>query len=283
MRTLVDPRYNSVVRKSNHPVQTNGSPPLSRMNQQQVRDLLERVENGTLGVDQAQDQLVSLLRRAPFEDLGFARIDHHRPIRTGGPEVVYGAGKTPDQIAAIAERLVSAGQSLLVTRTDEAAYSAVRQAVPDATFHPIARAITRVLPASPTGRGVVLIVAAGTSDLPVAEEARVSAETLGNETDALYDVGVAGLHRLLAERERLETAHVIIAVAGMEGALPSVIGGLVRAPVIAVPTSVGYGASFGGLTALLGMLNSCASGVAVVNIDNGFGGAAMASGINHLA
>ena len=198
------------------------------------------------------------------------------------PEVVYGAGKTPDQIATIAERLVSAGQSLLVTRTDKAAHSAVQKAVPDATFHPMARAITRVLPSPPTGRGVVLIVAAGTSDLPVAEEARVSAETLGNKTDALYDVGVAGLHRLLAERERLETANVIVAVAGMEGALPSVIGGLVSAPVIAVPTSVGYGASFGGLTALLGMLNSCAAGVAVVNIDNGFGGAAMASIINHL-
>jgi len=283
MKTLVDPRYNSVVGKSNHPVRTNGSPPPGRMNQQQVRDLLERVKEGKLSLDQAEDQLASILSRPPFEDLGFARVDHDRPARTGGPEVVYGAGKTPDQIAAIAERLVSAGQNLLVTRTDEAAYSVVRKAVPDATFHPMARAITRVLPASPTGRGMVLIVAAGTSDLSVAEEARISAEALGNETDTLYDVGVAGLHRLLAERERLETAHVIIAVAGMEGALPSVIGGLVSAPVIAVPTSVGYGASFGGLTALLGMLNSCASGVAVVNIDNGFGGAAMASVINHLA
>ena len=283
MRTLVDSRYSSAVRKSNHPVRTNGSPPLGRMNQQQVRDLLERVEAGTVTVDQAQDQLGSILRRAPVEDLGFARIDHHRPIRTGVPEVIYGAGKTPEQVATIAERLVAAGQNLLVTRTDEAAYSAVRQTVPDATFHPIAGAITHVRPSPPTGRGVVLVVAAGTSDLPVAEEARISAETLGNETDVLYDVGVAGLHRLLAERERLESAHVIIAVAGMEGALPSVVGGLVSAPVIAVPTSVGYGASFGGLTALLGMLNSCASGVAVVNIDNGFGGAAMASVINHLA
>ncbi len=282
MRTLVDSRYSSVVRKSNHPVWTNGNPPLGRMNQQQVRDILERVEDGKVSVDQAQHELARILRRAPFEDLGFARIDHDRSLRTGVPEVVYGAGKTPEQVAAVSERLVSAGQSLLVTRTDEAAYSAVRQVVPDASFHPVARAITRARPARPTGRGVVLIVAAGTSDLPVAEEARISAETLGNETDALYDVGVAGLHRLLAERERLESAHVIIAVAGMEGALPSVVGGLVSAPVIAVPTSVGYGASFGGVTALLGMLNSCASGVAVVNIDNGFGGAAMASVINHL-
>ena len=253
------------------------------MNHQQVRDILERVENGQVSVDHAQDQLVDILRQAPFEDVGFARIDHHRWLRTGVPEVIYGAGKTPDQVAAIAQRLVSAGQSLLVTRTDDAAYAAVRRVVPDATFHSLARAITRARPSPPTGRGVVLVVAAGTSDLPVAEEARVSAETLGNETDSLYDVGVAGLHRLLAEREQLETAHVVIAVAGMEGALPSVIGGLVSAPVIAVPTSVGYGSSFGGLTALLGMLNSCASGVAVVNIDNGFGGAAMASAINHLA
>jgi len=253
------------------------------MDQKQVRQILERVEDGGVTVDQAQDQLVDLLRRAPFEDVGFARIDHDRSLRTGVPEVVYGAGKTPDQVAAIAERLVAAGQSLLVTRTDDVAYAAVRQVVPDATFHPLARAITRANVSPPSGRGVILVVAAGTSDLPVAEEARVSAETLGNETDTLYDVGVAGIHRLLAERERLDAAHVIIAVAGMEGALPSVVGGLVAAPVIAVPTSVGYGASFGGLTALLGMLNSCASGMAVVNIDNGFGAAAMASVINHLA
>ena len=253
------------------------------MDHEQVRQILERVEDGGVTVDQAQDQLVGMFRRAPFEDVGFARIDHDRSLRTGVPEVVYGAGKTPDQVAAIAERLVAAGQRLLVTRTDDVAYAAVRQVVPDATFHPLARAITRAKVSPPSGRGVILVVAAGTSDLPVAEEARVSAETLGNEIDTLYDVGVAGIHRLLAERERLDAAHVIIAVAGMEGALPSVVGGLVAAPVIAVPTSVGYGASFGGLTALLGMLNSCASGMAVVNIDNGFGAAAMASVINHLA
>ena len=251
------------------------------MNQQQVRDILERVEGGTVTVEQAEGQIVDILRRIPFEDLGFARVDHHRPLRQGFPEVVFGAGKTAGQIAAIAEAIVRAGDSLLVTRTDAAAHAAVQKVVPDATFHECARAITYRKAVKPTGQGTVLIVAAGTSDLPVAEEARVSSETLGNQTDTMYDVGVAGLHRMLAERERLESARVIVAVAGMEGALPSVIGGLVRAPVIAVPTSIGYGASFGGLTALLSMLNSCASGVAVVNIDNGFGGAAMASAINH--
>ena len=253
------------------------------MNREQVRNILERLDDGSVSVEQAQNQLVDMLSRAPFEDLGFARVDQHRSIRQGAPEVIFGAGKTPDQIAAIAERIVSGGDALLVTRTDQAAHAAVRKVVPDAEFHPVARSITRVATAAPTGRGVVLIVTAGTSDLPVAEEARITAETLGNLTDTLYDVGVAGLHRLLAERERLEAARVIVAIAGMEGALPSVIGGLVSAPVIAVPSSVGYGASFGGLTALLGMLNSCASGVAVVNIDNGFGGAAIASVINHLS
>lgn len=253
------------------------------MNQQQVRDILEGVEGGAVTVDEAQGRLVDMLRRIPFEDLGFARVDHHRSVRQGFPEVVFGAGKTPEQVALIAERIVGAGHNLLITRTDDAAYQAVLRVVPGATFHELARSITHRDTLEPTGDGTVLVVAAGTSDLPVAEEARVASETLGNHTDTLYDVGVAGLHRMLAERERLESARVIVAVAGMEGALPSVIGGLVRAPVIAVPTSIGYGASFGGLTALLGMLNSCASGVAVVNIDNGFGGAAMASAINHLS
>ena len=253
------------------------------MNQQQVRDILKGVEGGAVTVDQAEGQLLDILRRIPFEDLGFARVDHHRSVRQGFPEVVFGAGKTPSQVAAIAESIVEAGHSLLVTRTDRSAHEEVRKVVPSATFHEASRTIALRSPEQPTGQGTVLVVAAGTSDLPVAEEARVTAETLGNHTDTLYDVGVAGLHRMLAERERLEAARVIVAVAGMEGALPSVIGGLVRAPVIAVPTSIGYGASFGGLAALLGMLNSCASGVAVVNIDNGFGGAAMASAINHLA
>ncbi len=250
------------------------------MDQDQLRDVLERVARGAASTDQAAAELTALLRHMPFEDLGFARVDHHRAIRQGLPEVVFGAGKTPEQVAAIAERIVAAGQPLLVTRTDEAAYAAVAQVVSDAQFHRVAHIISRGARAA-AGAGTILVAAAGTSDLPVAEEARVSAELLGNEVDALYDVGVAGLHRLLAERERIERARVIIAVAGMEGALPSVIGGLVGVPVIAVPTSVGYGASFGGLAALLGMLNSCAAGVAVVNIDNGFGAAAVASLINH--
>ena len=252
------------------------------MNQQSLRNILERVENREVSIDQAQDELVNVLKHQPFEDIGFARIDHHRSLRTGMPEVIYGAGKTPHQVAMIAERLVAAGQILLVTRTDEPTYEAVKRVVPNCKFHSQARIITLEDSTPKTGKGVVLVVAAGTSDLQVAEEARVSSETLGNHTDSLYDVGVAGIHRLLAEQTRLEAAQVIVVVAGMEGALPSVIGGLVSIPVVAVPTSVGYGANFGGLTALLGMLNSCSSGVAVVNIDNGFGGAAMASTINHL-
>ena len=252
------------------------------MNQDRLRGILEAVEHGTLSAAEAAAQVTGMLRRMPFEDLGFARVDHHRAVRQGLPEVIFGAGKTPEQVAAIAGRLVAAGQTLLVTRTDETAWAAVRKVAPDARFHAQARLISHRPAAAPTGRGVVLVAAAGTSDLPVAEEARISAEVFGNRVDAIHDVGVAGLHRLLAEHERIDRARVIIAVAGMEGALPSVLGGLVRAPVIAVPTSVGYGASFGGLTALLAMLNSCASGVAVVNIDNGFGAAALASAINHL-
>ena len=252
------------------------------MTQDQLRGILQELERGTLSVSDAEEQVLGIVRRAPFEDLGFARVDHHRAVRQGFPEVVFGAGKSPEQIASIGERIVAAGHNLLVTRTDETAYAAVAHVLPEARFHREARAITRLNGTEPTGRGVILVAAAGTSDLPVAEEARVAAETLGNRVDVLYDVGVAGLHRMLSECDRIEAARVIIAVAGMEGALPSVVGGLVRVPVIAVPTSVGYGASFGGLTALLGMLNSCASGVSVVNIDNGFGAAAMASVINHL-
>ena len=247
-----------------------------------VRAILSDFEDGTLGLRDAEARILDLLRRAPFEDLGFARIDHHRGIRQGCPEIVFGAGKTPAQTAAIAERIVANGDTLIVTRTGQDAFEAVRALVPDAQFHAEARVITRPVSKETTGRGTILVVAAGTSDLPVAEEARVSAEALGNRVDVVYDAGVAGLHRLLAERERLDAARVVIAVAGMEGALPSVVRGLVRAPVIAVPTSVGYGTSFGGLTALLGMLNSCATGVAVVNIDNGLGAATMASVINHL-
>lgn len=247
-----------------------------------LRALLDQVRDGTLTPDGAERRLLDLVSRAPFEDLGFARIDHHRALRKGFPEVIFGPGKTPAQTAAIAERIVAQGHSLLVTRTTPEAHEAVCAVVPGAQYHADARVITLDQGDAPRGRGVILIAAAGTSDLPVAEEAALTAEIMGNAVDRLYDVGVAGLHRLLAASDRLSGARVIVSVAGMEGALPSVIGGLVGVPVIAVPTSVGYGASFQGLTALLGMLNSCATGVAVVNIDNGFGAAAIASAINHL-
>jgi pyridinium-3,5-biscarboxylic acid mononucleotide synthase len=252
------------------------------LTRKELRDLLERVQSGGTTLEAAQDRLLQYLRQAPFEDLGFARIDHHRGIRQGFPEVIFGPGKTPQQIAAVASRLVQAGQALLVTRTDASAFTAVAAEIPDAAFNATARTITRPAAETPRGTGTILVAAAGTADLPIAEEAAVSAEIMGNDVDRLYDVGVAGLHRLLAEHSRLLKARVVIVVAGMEGALPSVVGGLVPVPVIAVPTSVGYGASFGGIAALLGMLNTCASGVSVVNIDNGFGAAAVASSINHL-
>jgi len=252
------------------------------MNRLQLRALLDGVRSGALTPEAAQDELLQFLRHSPFEDIGFARIDHHRNVRQGFPEVIFGQGKTSQQIAAISERIVAAGHNLLVTRTTAEAYEVLRHVVPSATFHPEARAITLRSVEMPPGRGTILVVAAGTADLPVAEEAVVAAEIMGNKVERLYDVGVAGLHRLLAEHARLTAAHVVIVVAGMEGALPSVVGGLVESPVIAVPTSVGYGASFGGITALLAMLNSCAIGISVVNIDNGFGAAAIASAINHL-
>jgi hypothetical protein len=252
------------------------------MNPQDLQTLLAAVRAGVVTPEAAQERILQVLRQAPFEDLGFARIDHHRALRQGCPEVVFGPGKTPAQVAAIAERIVAAGHSLLVTRTDRAAYDAVVARVPEANFHEVARTITLALGEIPPGRGTILVAAAGTADLPVAEEAAICAELMGNSVDRLYDVGVAGLHRLLAAHDRLTGARVLIVVAGMEGALPSVVGGLVASPVIAVPTSVGYGASFSGLTALLAMLNSCASGVSVVNIDNGFGAASIASAINHL-
>lgn len=252
------------------------------MNRQQLRALLEAVGAGSLTPEAAQEQLLQVLRQKPYEDLGFARVDHHRASRQGFPEVIFGQGKTPSQIAAIARRIVDAGQNLLVTRTSAEAFRAVHADLPKAQFHEIARCITLDQGATPRGRGTILLAAAGTADLPVAEEAGISAEIMGNSVDRLYDVGVAGLHRLLREHARLDAARVIIVVAGMEGALPSVVGGLADVPVIAVPTSVGYGASFGGLTPLLAMLNSCATGISVVNIDNGFGAAAVASSINHL-
>jgi NCAIR mutase (PurE)-related protein len=252
------------------------------MNRQQLKSLLDQVQAGTVTPEAAQDRLFQVLSQKPYEDLGFAKVDHQRNTRQGFPEVVFGQGKTPSQIAAIAARIAAAGHTLLVTRTTVEAHQAVVAELPDAVYHDLARCITRDLQTTPRGRGTILIAAAGTADLPVAEEAAITADVMGNTVDRLYDVGVAGLHRLLTEHARLTAARVIVVVAGMEGALPSVVGGLVDVPVIAVPTSVGYGASFGGLTPLLAMLNSCASGISVVNIDNGFGAAAIASSINHL-
>ena len=252
------------------------------MNPNDLKELLERLQRGEVPVEAACADLMDRLRAQPFEDLGFARVDHHRSARKGFPEVVFGQGKTPDQVAAIASRIVAHGHTLLITRTSAEAFAAVRQVVPDAVFHEQARIIERRGGEIAPGTGTILVAVAGTSDLAVAEEAAITAEVMNNPVDRLFDVGVAGLHRLLSARDRLDAARVVIVVAGMEGALPSVVGGLVRAPVIAVPTSVGYGASFGGVAALLGMLNSCAPGVAVVNIDNGFGAASIASQINHL-
>jgi NCAIR mutase (PurE)-related protein len=248
----------------------------------QLQDLLDQVARGEVEPATARDRLLDAFRARPFEDLGFARVDHHRSVRQGFPEVILGLGKTPAQIAAIAAEIVARGSTLLVTRATPDAYAAVRALVPQATYYADAAIITFRQEDISAGNGTILIAAAGTSDLPVAEEAARTAELMGNTVCRLYDVGVAGLHRLLGEHARLSAARVIIVVAGMEGALPSVVAGLVSVPVIAVPTSIGYGASFGGLAALLGMLNSCANGVSVVNIDNGFGAAAIASLINHL-
>ena len=247
----------------------------------ELRVLLDAVSERRIEPDLAHRQLLAAMRDQPFEDLGFARVDHHRAIRQGFPEVILGLGKTADQIAAIAARIVERGHPLLITRADELAWERVRQAIPEAAYHELARAIT-VGRDLPRGKGTIVIASAGTSDLPVAEEAAVTADLMGNDVDRVYDIGVAGIHRMLSARDRLAAARVIIVVAGMEGALPSVVSGMVDVPVIAVPTSVGYGASFGGIAALLGMLNSCANGVSVVNIDNGFGAGCIASMINHL-
>jgi NCAIR mutase (PurE)-related protein len=244
--------------------------------------LLSRVAAGDTTVVEAERELLSALRAAPFQDLGFARVDHHRALRQGFPEVVLGLGKTDAQIAAIAAEIVGRGSTLLVTRASATAADAVRARVPGVDYHAEARLLTYRQQDIAPGKGTVVVAAAGTADLPIAEEAAWTLDIMGNTVDRLYDVGVAGLHRLLGERPRLERARAIVVVAGMEGALPSVVAGLVAVPVIAVPTSIGYGASFGGLAALLGMLNSCASGVTVVNIDNGFGAATVASLINHL-
>lgn len=239
------------------------------MTPEQIRHVLEAVRENELDVDSAMDQL----KKLPFEDLGFAHVDHHRAMRQGFPEVIFCQGKTAEHVVEIACRISDAGSTLLATRADRAHADAVRTALPGVDYNPVAR--TLLLPGSDQGdiatAGEVLVISAGTSDLPVAEEAVVTAEAMGSRVRKLYDVGVAGIHRLFAYREQIDRAAAIVVVAGMEGALPSVVGGLVGVPLIAVPTSVGYGASFGGLAALLGTLNSCAPGVAVVNIDNGFG------------
>jgi hypothetical protein len=225
---------------------------------------------------------LALLEDYPYCDLEFAKVDHQREINKGAPEVIFGLGKTPDQIARIAGELLKKGSNLLVTRVEPAVWAKIRPRLKGAVYNEAARTVTMTKTKPPAGRGTVVVMTAGTSDIPVAEEAAVTAEALGNQVDRIYDVGVAGLHRLLGQYDRIRKARVIVTVAGMEGALPSVVAGLVKVPVIAVPTSIGYGASFKGLAALLAMLNSCPGGVAVVNIDNGFGAAFLASLINHL-
>jgi hypothetical protein len=248
------------------------------VNAESIRKLFEQVRNGKL----APDEAVERLRHLPFEDIGFAKVDHHRALRAGMPEIILGEGKTAAQVAAIFTRLAKYGRNVLATRVSEKQFTAVKKKVRAAEYRDLARAIVLHRDAKKYGKGIVAVVSAGTSDIPVAEEAVVTAELMGNEVQHFYDVGVAGIHRLLANREALTKARVVIVCAGMEGALPSVVGGLVGAPVIAVPTSIGYGASFKGLAALLGMLNSCASNVSVVNIDNGFGAGYVATLINRL-
>ena len=248
------------------------------MEEHRVRALLAAVADGRADVESAVEEL----RRMPYEDIGFARVDHHRGLRDAVPEVILGQGKTPDQVVAIALKLLEQADRLLVTRTEPEAARRLLEAVPDAQHHEIARCVTVDRLQMPKQDGVI-VLCAGTADLPVAEEAAVTAEIIGNDVRRLYDVGVAGLHRLLDQLPVLRGARALVVVAGMEGALPSVVSGLVSAPVIAVPTSIGYGASFGGLAPLLAMLNSCAAGVGVVNIDNGFGAGYLAASINRIA
>ena len=246
------------------------------MDQDQLRSLLEQVRTGQTEVEAALERM----RHLPFEDLGFAKVDHHRALRHGIPEVVFAKGKTSEQVVAIAECLLQNAQNVLITRADRECADLVSSRLPEAEYFPLSGAIRFWRDRTIRGRGKIAVVCAGTSDMPVAEEAQVTAELMGNQVETIHDIGVAGIHRLMSNRERLTQAKVVVVCAGMEGALPSAVGGLVSCPVIAVPTSVGYGASFHGLAALLGMLNSCASNVAVVNIDNGFGAGYVASLIN---
>jgi pyridinium-3,5-biscarboxylic acid mononucleotide synthase len=248
------------------------------MDEAQFRELLGQVQSGALDIDAALERM----RHLPFEDLGFAKVDHHRALRQGMPEVIFGKGKTPEQVAAIAERLLDKASNVLITRADGPTAALVREKLPEGEHFPLSGAIRFWRDRTIRGKGRVVVVCAGTSDIPVAEEAAITAEVMGNEVETIHDIGVAGIHRLMSNRSRLLEAKVIVVCAGMEGALPSAVGGLVACPVIAVPTSVGYGASFHGLAALLGMLNSCASNVTVVNIDNGFGAGYVASLINRV-
>lgn len=248
------------------------------MDQDRLKSLLENVREGAVSVGDAMDRL----RHMPFEDLGFAKVDHHRAIRHGMPEVIFGQGKAPEHVEAIASKLLERSQNLLATRCEPSAAELVKKRHPEAEYFPMSRVLRVWRDRTVHGKGTIAVVCAGTSDIPVAEEAHLTAEVMGNHIDVIHDIGVAGIHRLMANRERLAKARVAVVCAGMEGALPSAVGGLVSCPVIAVPTSVGYGASFNGLAALLGMLNSCASNVSVVNIDNGFGGGYVASLINRL-
>ena len=248
------------------------------MNSDSILKLFQQVRRGKLSPDEA----VAQLRHLPFEDLGFAKLDHHRSLRVGMPEVIFGQGKSPAQMTQIFARLARHGGNILATRASKEQFAAVSKKVRKAEYRELARAIVLQRDDKKYGKGTIAVVSAGTSDIPVAEEAVVTAEVMGNDVEHLYDVGVAGIHRLLANRKTLSRARVIVVCAGMEGALPSVVGGLVGVPVIAVPTSVGYGASFKGVAALLGMMNSCASNVSVVNIDNGFGAGYVAALINRL-
>jgi NCAIR mutase (PurE)-related protein len=247
------------------------------MDQEQLRSLFEQVRDGAVDIDAAMTRM----RHMPFEDLGFAKVDHHRALRHGMPEVILAKGKTPSQVVAIAEALLRNAHNVLITRADRECAHAVAE-LPGAEYFPLSGVIRFWRDKKIHGKGKIAVVCAGTSDIPVAEEAQLTAEIMGNEVETLHDVGVAGIHRLIQNRDRLADARVIVVAAGMEGALPSAVGGMVSCPVIAVPTSVGYGASFHGLAALLGMLNSCASNVTVVNIDNGFGAGYVASLINRL-
>ncbi len=248
------------------------------MNQEQLRQLLEGVRQGEVNIDQAIERVKGM----PFEDLGFALVDHHRALRHGMPEVIFGQGKAPEHIVGIARNLLDRSPNFLATRVAPEAAQMVQAAIPEAEHFPLSRVVRVWRDRSNLGKGKIAVVCAGTADLPVAEECRITAEMMGNEVESITDVGVAGIHRLFANLDKLKAARVIVAVAGMEATLPTAIGGLVSAPVIGVPTSVGYGAHFHGLASLLSMLNSCASNVTVVNIDNGFGAGYVASLINRL-